>query len=318
MASIIENIFPIIQYKLGKTTPLNYKGEELIHDFTTESILNVGQYLDNNGYFKEDKAKRLLVNKKRYFIKVTHQNSDSKNNDNQKFIVVFIPETDILPNISELIDFDSLRHELKNPLNIIMSANELLKQHTKDIDNSSIKKLTSIIDEETNRITRTLNNTRFLSEMSIKLEQENIHHILNTIMQNISTLFDNQNKIHISIDNNITTLNVDKDKIHIMLFNIIKNACEVKEQNIIDITITNAPITYSHHQNYIKIDIKNDSPIPQNIKNNLFKPFYSTKKNGQGLGLTIATQIAKLHNGWIELTTNNESTTFSVIIAKNL
>ena len=51
------------------------------------------------------------------------------------------------------------------------------------------------------------------------------------------------------------------------------------------------------------IDVANDGePIPVSSQEQIFIPFYTTKKEGSGIGLSISRQIMRNHNGSIELT----------------
>jgi signal transduction histidine kinase len=50
------------------------------------------------------------------------------------------------------------------------------------------------------------------------------------------------------------------------------------------------------------IDVANDGePIPVSAQEQIFIPFYTTKKEGSGIGLSISRQIMRNHNGTIEL-----------------
>ena len=49
--------------------------------------------------------------------------------------------------------------------------------------------------------------------------------------------------------------------------------------------------------------------IPDEIKNNLFTPFFSTKKDGQGIGLTMSREILVNHGFEFDLDTTVDGTT---------
>ena len=50
------------------------------------------------------------------------------------------------------------------------------------------------------------------------------------------------------------------------------------------------------------VDVRNDgAPIPVSAQEQIFVPFYSTKKDGSGIGLSISRQIMRQHNGSIDL-----------------
>jgi two-component system nitrogen regulation sensor histidine kinase NtrY len=65
-------------------------------------------------------------------------------------------------------------------------------------------------------------------------------------------------------------------------------------------------------QNRFRIKITNNGPlIPPDIQEKIFVPFFTTKKNGSGIGLSISQEIMKLHKGSLMLvSTGSGLTTF--------
>ena len=56
--------------------------------------------------------------------------------------------------------------------------------------------------------------------------------------------------------------------------------------------------------------VANDGePIPPSAREQIFIPFYTTKKEGSGIGLSLARQIMRQHNGSIELLQSDASRT---------
>ena len=68
----------------------------------------------------------------------------------------------------------------------------------------------------------------------------------------------------------------------------------------------------------IEISVSDNGPgIPNEIKEKIFQPFFTTKPTGQGtgLGLSLSYDIVKAHGGTLNIVSeNNASTTFSIII----
>ena len=76
---------------------------------------------------------------------------------------------------------------------------------------------------------------------------------------------------------------------------------------------------YTKNNNIIVSITDSGSGIPDNIKDKIFQPFFTTKPLGEGtgLGLDIVTTIINNHGGKIEVSTRPGKTTFSVYIPIN-
>ena len=87
----------------------------------------------------------------------------------------------------------------------------------------------------------------------------------------------------------------DEGQISQILINLIKNALQAGARHI-DITARMSK------DDEVIIDVANDGePIPVSAQEQIFIPFYTTKKEGSGIGLSISRQIMRNHNGTIEL-----------------
>jgi two-component system, NtrC family, nitrogen regulation sensor histidine kinase NtrY len=86
----------------------------------------------------------------------------------------------------------------------------------------------------------------------------------------------------------------DPDLIDQVLINLLKNAMDaVKDQ-----TIRRIHIKANYDDGGVSVEvIDNGNGIPDEILENIFVPFYTTKQGGSGIGLSISRQIMKLHNG---------------------
>ena len=87
----------------------------------------------------------------------------------------------------------------------------------------------------------------------------------------------------------------DEGQISQILINLIKNALQAGARHI-DISARMGK------DDEVVIDVANDGePIPVSAQEQIFIPFYTTKKEGSGIGLSISRQIMRNHNGTIEL-----------------
>jgi nitrogen fixation/metabolism regulation signal transduction histidine kinase len=103
-----------------------------------------------------------------------------------------------------------------------------------------------------------------------------------------------------------------------VIINLVKNALEAL---ILEKTpYPQISIKLLQTGNAVKIEITNNGPqIPNEIKDQIFIPFYTTKENGSGIGLSLSRQIILQMGGDIVLTSgNNEKTTFNICLNSEL
>ncbi len=95
----------------------------------------------------------------------------------------------------------------------------------------------------------------------------------------------------------------DEGQISQILINLIKNALQAGAKHV-DITARMGK------DDDLIVQVANDGePIPVSAQEQIFIPFYTTKKEGSGIGLSISRQIMRNHNGSIELVRSDESKT---------
>ena len=87
----------------------------------------------------------------------------------------------------------------------------------------------------------------------------------------------------------------DQGQISQILINLIKNALQAGAQHI-DLSARMGK------DDEVIVEVANDgAPIPPPAQEQIFVPFYTTKKDGSGIGLSLARQIMRQHNGSIDL-----------------
>lgn len=103
-------------------------------------------------------------------------------------------------------------------------------------------------------------------------------------------------------------LYADEGQITQILINLVKNAIQADAKKV----EISAEINLSEH---IIINVENDGrPISKDSQDEIFVPFYTTKQEGTGIGLSLSRQMMRLHNGTLNLTrSDSEGTVFSLI-----
>lgn len=100
----------------------------------------------------------------------------------------------------------------------------------------------------------------------------------------------------------------DEGQISQILINLIKNALQAGAKHI-DISARMGK------EDDVIIQVANDgAPIPVSAQEQIFVPFYTTKKEGSGIGLSLARQIMRKHNGTIDLVRSDVNQTVFKLI----
>jgi two-component system nitrogen regulation sensor histidine kinase NtrY len=101
---------------------------------------------------------------------------------------------------------------------------------------------------------------------------------------------------------------VDIYQLEQVLVNIIKNAIEAMEDKDgrVELKLSTSPIRLSIRNNGV--------PIPREKEQEIFSPFFSTKKDGQGIGLTLTREILMNHGASFSLATKKDGWTYFDIV----
>ena len=95
----------------------------------------------------------------------------------------------------------------------------------------------------------------------------------------------------------------DEGQISQILINLIKNALQAGAKNIV------ISAGMGKEDDVVVLVTNDGEPIPVSAQEQIFIPFYTTKKEGSGIGLSISRQIMRNHNGSIELVHSDENQT---------
>ena len=192
-----------------------------------------------------------------------------------------------ISSLSEtLLDFDGLSDDLKNGLSTISQSSKGL---IKFVD--SYRNLTRVAPPVKKAF-----YFRELVERVISLTREQ------AVMSGATCTY-----VEKSDD---ILLYADEGQITQIMINLVKNAIQADAKNI---TIT-AHITLSEQT---VISVANDGlPISRESQDEIFVPFFTTKQEGTGIGLSLSRQIMRLHNGSLTLTRSDENGTIFTLLFK--
>jgi len=120
------------------------------------------------------------------------------------------------------------------------------------------------------------------------------------LMSRVQILFNSLEKndkieLNISMNNPDLEIFADQNLISQVLINLVKNAVEANENNPTGKIKITSGLDQNHHPEICVID--NGPGISEENRKEIFVPFYTTRPNGSGIGLSISKQIMRIHGG---------------------
>jgi signal transduction histidine kinase len=205
----------------------------------------------------------------------------------------------------------TMAHEIRNPLTNVNLAVEQLMEETTGNENLSL--YLEIIQRCTQRIDAILGQLLSTSEKQV-FKRTNFD-VIALIKEVVETIKDRSDLEDIDLtaeyDLQEAYLDGDREKIKIAFTNLLTNAIESmdKEAKTIKCRV-------SLDANYLRVDVEdNGAGMDQRQLESLFDPFFTSKSEGVGLGLTSTQTIISEHSGEIDVESEKGiGSTFSVYL----
>lgn len=138
------------------------------------------------------------------------------------------------------------------------------------------------------------------------LSKVNLAEALAAMLPFLRNMAGNDIEISASFDEKLT-VDIDTTLIQQVVVNIVKNAVESIDGH------GHIYISARRDGRNVRLEIANDGqPITDEVAQKLFSPFFTTKKEGRGLGLTLIGEILRRHNAAFSLTTPDALTRFRI------
>ena len=199
-----------------------------------------------------------------------------------------------------------LAHEIRNPLGVIKGSAEML---TKKLQTSQPleSELAGYISSEVNRLNALV--ARFLDfarPQRVELAPVQISALLDRCIESVQAQLPNA-KIAVErrYANKLPLIQADEQLCERIFVNLILNAFQAMAseagQQIGTLRISIAPET-SRGKAGVGVITQDTGPgVPTELREQIFNPFFTSKKDGVGLGLSIVAKIVDDHRGWIRL-----------------
>ena len=202
----------------------------------------------------------------------------------------------------------TLAHEVRNPLNNINMSVEQLKNEV----NEDLSLYLHIIYKNSNRINDLIKELLDFSKPGdLVFEKKSLQSIMDkTIAQALDRIILKHINLQLRYDSKPAEILADENKLCIAFLNMLINAVESMEENTGKLTIE----IINHNPLHIVTISDNGCGIPTENLSRLFEPYFTSKRNGVGLGLVSTLNIIKSHKGNIEVQSKvNEGTRFNVL-----
>ncbi len=221
----------------------------------------------------------------------------------------------------------TLSHEIMNNIAPITTLSQVISNYfirnkkaidVADLDSKTINntlKGLKVIEERSLGLMHFVDNYRKFTKLPApKLVSVNLSNLIDNILVAAGTFSKfNTIKLEKSIPENFMVI-TDEKLLSQVIINLLKNACEALTSN--NAEQPKIVIGLRQSNNTTRIEITNNGPlIPPEIREQIFIPFFTTKEDGSGVGLSLSKQIMLKMNGDVLLNSIKEkSTTFTIIL----
>lgn len=197
-----------------------------------------------------------------------------------------------------------IAHDLRNPLSVINNTVELIKIQNPDFEQKNKEKfdrLERAIKRMTHQIAEVMD---YVLPKPLDFKNTSLLEVINSAISNVKT---EHTKIH--LPQNDLNIVCDPLKLEIVFTNLLLNAIQaMNDHGDIYLRIENAD------KENVTIEVEDTGPgIPFHLLSRMFDPLFTTRQTGTGLGLVSCKSIVEKHGGSIDIITELNKGTKSVI-----
>jgi nitrogen-specific signal transduction histidine kinase len=200
-----------------------------------------------------------------------------------------------------------LAHEIRNPLGVIKGSAEMLSQKLAD-SNPLATELAGYISSETNRLSALV--TRFLDfarPLHAELSPQDVTVLLDRVLHDVARLWKGAPvRVEKEYEASLPLVPLDEGLSQQAFVNLVQNAYDAMGASggvlRVKVRQARAPGRDGTNIDGVEVRIADTGPgIPHELREQIFNPFVTTKKNGVGLGLSIVSKIIDGHHGSIRI-----------------
>lgn len=207
-----------------------------------------------------------------------------------------------------------LHHEIKNPLSALSLHVQLLEEELQDRGDGDLVENLTVVKTEVARILAVLETFRdFAATERLNRSETDISRL---VQQTVDLLRPSAAQNQVEIELHLPSaawpvLSADADRLQQVLVNLVMNGIEAMRDG------GKLTIRVSYLDDLVEIDISDTGHgIPDIVRRRIFDPYFTTKRDGSGMGLAVSDKIVRQHGGQIDLKTSPQGTTFRVSLPR--
>jgi len=206
-----------------------------------------------------------------------------------------------------------LLHEIKNPLTALSIHVQLLEERLEnDAIDQQTAELIGVLKTEVRRLNNTLSSFRDFAKLErLSLKAIDVQEVLQDVARLISPQARQQGVQleFLRAGQALPRVELDPGKIEQAVLNLVLNALEAMPEG--------GELTLGTEVDggNVRIVVRDSGQgIPREIQDHIFRPYFSTKGSGTGMGLALAEKLVRQHHGRLDFRTNPAGTTFSITL----
>ena len=308
----------------ARITKMNAAAEHILGLKETDILLKqhnevfnspIADLVDSKETVERAEISYLTASGKRIWLGLTVSPLKDSRNDNIGQLLVFTDLTelkafqsqkDLRERLSTLGEMSAgIAHELRNPLGVISGYTRMLSRKVEDALKPAVESITKEVAVMDRIITDFLS---FAKPTDLVLSEVDLKELLEEC---IGSLTEISSSIHVIVHTEMLPL-IRADEV------LMRQACTNLLQNAIESMSDGGELKITGFvDEQVSLSISDTGHgIPENIRDKIFLPFYTTKERGTGLGLAIVHKIIVSHGGDIKVESGDACTTFTVRLPK--
>ncbi|HTZ56903.1 MAG TPA: ATP-binding protein [Acidobacteriaceae bacterium] len=198
-------------------------------------------------------------------------------------------------------------HEVKNPINAIVVHLELMRNKLGDADHKAMRHL-EVIESEIQRLDRVVQTlVDFSRPVELQLKEQDLRRVVSGVLMLASAELETRNVyVQSDLPDHPVSAKVDADLLKQALLNVVLNGAQAMAEG------GKLEVRLAEDGRMALLSIQDQgSGIPPEVRDKIFDLYFTTKKDGSGIGLAMTYRIVELHNGSIEVESDaTHGTTF--------